>query len=173
MASDRIKVVGYAQAVQYTNGIEYRNFTPDLVGLQLASNGGTPLFSMGSFYITTNLEPKTDKTFITNKFSNFVTLSTLNVNQSQSQTLLSNNASVFLNLDKTNLNNYALFGSLTEFIRVSLEDIITNWPASLFLNPFAQTSSGQQLIGNTYDNYFYNQVTQTSNFRVNTKLFSL
>ena len=168
MASDRIKVVGYAQAVQYTNGIEYRNFTPDLVGLQLASNGGTPLFSMGSFYITTNLEPKTDKTFITNKFSNFVTLSTLNVNQSQSQTLLSNNASVFLNLDKTNLNNYALFGSLTEFIRVSLEDIITNWPASLFLNPFAQTSSGQQLIGNTYDNYFYNQVTQTSNFRVNT-----
>ena len=125
MNNNKIKVAGYAQKVVYTDGIEYRNFTPDLVGLQLASNGGTPLFTMGNFAITTNLEPKSDKTFITNKFSNFVSLSDIDLSLSQTQTLLSDNASVILNLDKTNINYYALFGSLSEFIRVSLEDIIT------------------------------------------------
>ena len=64
MASNKIKVVGYAQKVVFTDGIEYRNFTPDLVGLQLASNGGTPLFTMGNFSITSNLDSKLDKTYL-------------------------------------------------------------------------------------------------------------
>ena len=33
--SDRVKVVGYAQRVFFNDGIEYRNFTDDLVGNQL------------------------------------------------------------------------------------------------------------------------------------------
>ena len=36
--SDKIKVVGYAQRVFFDNGIEYRNFTDDLVGNQLTEN---------------------------------------------------------------------------------------------------------------------------------------
>jgi hypothetical protein len=31
----------------FGNGIEYRPFSPDLVGVQIASDGGTPLFTMG------------------------------------------------------------------------------------------------------------------------------
>jgi hypothetical protein len=97
MSNDRIKVVGYAQKVSYTDGIEYRNFTPDLVGIQLASDGGTPLFTMGNFAITTNLDPKIDKFFNTAKFSNFITLADLNLSMSEAQTLLADNAGVFLN----------------------------------------------------------------------------
>ena len=166
--SNRIKVVGYAQSVNYTDGIQYRNFSPDLVGVQLASSGGTSLFTMGNFSITTNLNPKIDKTFISNGFSDFVSLSDLGLTLEQAQTLLLNNAGVILNLDKSNLSNYALFGSLTEFIRVSLEDIITNWPASLHTTSIIQTTTGKSISGNTFDNYIYNSTTNISSFSLNT-----
>ena len=143
---NKIKVVGYAQKEFFGNGIEYRPFSPDLSGLQTTSNSGTTLFTMGNFTITTNMEPKNDKTFITNKFSKFLTLNDLNVTLTQAQTLLDNNATVTLNLDKTNLNYYALFGSFTEYIRVSLENIITNWPASLYVNPNASDVFGNALF---------------------------
>ena len=66
--SNKIKVVGFSKKEFLGNGIEYRPFSPDLVGVQLASNGttlannGTTLFTMGNFNITTNMEPKSDKT---------------------------------------------------------------------------------------------------------------
>ena len=170
--SDRIKVAGYAQKVVYDGSIEYRNFTPDLVGIQLASDGGTPLFTMGSFAITTNLDPKLDKTFNTSKFSNFVTLSDLGLTIDQTQTLLTNNAGVYLNLDKTNLDYYALFGSLTEFVRVSLEDIIINWPASLYLNPVQTNSLGQPFTGYTVENYVYDSIYETATFKINTNFIN-
>ncbi len=168
MSSNKIKVVGYAKKVFFNDGIEYRNFSPDLVGLQLASDGGTPLFTMGNFSITTNMEPKSNKTFITNKFSNFISLSDLDLTLAQTQTLLQDNASVILNLNKTNLNYYALFGSLSEFVRISLEDIITKWPASLYLTPLSQTPSGQVLNGYTYQDYIYDILSDTSTFKVDT-----
>jgi hypothetical protein len=166
--SNKIKVAGYAQKIVYIDGIEYRDFTPDLVGLQFASNGGTPLFTMGNFAITTNLEPKVNKIFISNKFSNFVSLSDLNVNVDTNKELLNNNAIVILNLDKTNLNNYALFGSLSEYIRVSLENIIINWPASLYMVPISQNASGQILNGYTFEDYTYDSLSEISSFKINT-----
>ena len=100
----KVKVAGYSKKVTYDYGnIQYRNFDPDLVGLQLSSHGGTPLFTMGNFAITTNMDPKSDKNFVTTKFSNFVSLTDLNLTVTETQTLLSNNAGVYLNLDKKNL----------------------------------------------------------------------
>jgi len=166
------KIAGYAKKTVYNGNIEYRNYSPDLVGLQLTSAGGTPLFTMGNFNITTNLDPKTDKTFVTKQFSDFVTLEGLNLTVSQTETLLNNNATVFLNIDKSKLSYYAKFGSLTEFIRVALEDIIINWPASIFMRPIKSMSNGDQLIGNTYENYVYNELTNTASFRIPTNFIN-
>jgi hypothetical protein len=57
MSNSKIKVAGYAKE-NFWCGIEYRPFSPDLVGVQIASDGGTPLFTMGNFSITTNMDPK-------------------------------------------------------------------------------------------------------------------
>lgn len=171
--SGRIKVVGYAQKTFFGNGIEYRNFSPDLVGVQLASNGGTPLFTMGNFSITTNIDPKSDKTFVTNKFSNFISLTSLDLTFQKTLELLLDNAGVILNLDKTNLNNYALFGSFSEFVRVSLEDIIIKWPASLYITPIAKsTTSLSTLTGYTFENYIYDALTDTATFKINTNVIN-
>ena len=168
MSNDRIKVVGYAQKVSYTDGIEYRNFTPDLVGVQLASNGGTPLFTMGNFAITTNFDPKLNKTYNTSKFSQFLTLDNLNLTLEEATTLLNDNAGVFLNLDKSNLNYYALFGSLSEYVRVALENIIINWPASLYVTPIAISNTGYNITGYTAENYVYDNIYEVSTFKINT-----
>lgn len=172
MPNDKIKVAGYAQKVTYADGIEYRNFTPDLVGLQLTSNGGTPLFTMGGFTITTNMEPKLNKNFNVSPFSNFVTLADLNLTVEENKKLLDDNTKVFLNLDRTNLNYYALFGSLSEFVRVSLENIIIKWPASLYLNSIAETADGQDLDGPTFQDYVYDSLYETSTFKIDTNFIN-
>ncbi len=169
MSNKRIKVAGYSQKVTYTDNIEYRNFSPDLVGLQLTSDGGTPLFTMGNFAVTTNLDPKKNKNFVTSKFSNFVTLTDLNLTVQQTLDLLTNNAGVILNLDRTNLNNYALFGSLTEAIRVALENIITTWPAALYITPeYALEPLYVTQSGYTLENYTYDSISDVATFSVNT-----
>ena len=171
MPSDKIKVAGYSQKVFFGNGIEYRNFSPDLVGLQLTSDGGTPLFTMGNFSITTNVDKKKTKNFITSNFSNFITLTDLDLTLQTTLALLSNNAGVILNLDKRNLTNYALFGSFKEFVRVALENIITNWPAALYVNPLYQQSTDNiTQSGYTIQNYTYDSVNDVSSFMVNTNV---
>jgi hypothetical protein len=167
-SNPRIKVVGYAQKVVYNDNIEYRNFMPDLAGPSLVSSGSTSLFTLGNFAVTTNYSPKTTKTFTTKNFSNFVTLTNLNTNLADSLNLLLNNATVLLNLDTTDLTNYALFGSLTELVRVSLEDIIINWPAALYVNPiYAIPPVYLTQSGYTVENYIYNSISNQSSFRVN------
>lgn len=166
--NSRVKVVGYAQRVFYNDNIEYRNFTPDLAGAPLVSTGGTALFTMGNFSVTTNFEPKVNKTFITNNFSNFVSLTDLNTTLETSLQLLLDNATVYLNLDKTDLTNYALFGSLNEYVRVSLEDIILNFPAALYVNPtYAIAPSYITSSGYTVEDYQYDSITNKSRFKVN------
>jgi hypothetical protein len=170
--SNNIKVAGYVKKEVYNGNIEYRNFNPDLVGLQLTSDGGTPLFTMGNFSVTTNMDPKQDKTYVTGQFSEYYSLDTLKITPEQAQVLLTDNAGVLLNLDKSKLKYYAMFGSLTEFVRVNLEDIITKWPASLFLSPFVTNNIGVSVVMDTYENYTYDIISDTSSFRIDTNLIN-
>ena len=168
----KVKVAGYSKKVTYDYGnIQYRNFDPDLVGLQLASNGGTPLFTLGNFNITTNLDPKLDKNFITGNFTNFITLDNLNLTLDETQSLVTENTTTTLNLDNTKLKNFVLFGSMTDYVRVSLENIITNWPASLYVETLVNIN-GIDYNVNTYENYIYDTLLNISTFKVNTNYIS-
>ena len=171
-----IKVSGYKQQVNYGNtpGISYRDFSVSLAGQQLTSYGGTALFTGGgNFAVLTNDNTRLTKLFKTNKFSPFYTLSTYGI--TTTQTLDSNNNStnvlpsyipsqteMNLNLDKRNILNYAYFGSFKEFIRVELEQIILNWPASLYINNLYGNSTSP-----TLENYVYDNFNDTCSFKVN------
>jgi hypothetical protein len=165
--SDRIKVVGYAKKIVYDGTIEYRPFSPDLVGTQLASDGGTPFFTMGNFSVTKNFDAKKNKVFTTNNFSNFVTLTDLDLTLQKTIELLSNNAGVILNLDRKKLSNYSLFAPFTEYLRVALENIITTWPAALYVNPLYNDQNGITISGLTFENYTYDSITNKSKFKIN------
>jgi len=167
--NDRIKVVGYAQRVFYDDGIEYRNFSDDLVGNQQTSDadGINSSFTFGNFVTTVNFEGRISRLFSTKKFSKYYTLSNLNLDEETANTLLNNNINTTINVDRSELCNFAYFGSATEYIRVSLEKIITDWPASLYLNPFRNTSYNT-VMGDTFNDYTYNINNNVSTFNVDT-----
>ena len=161
---NKVKVVGYAKKVFFNDGIEYRNFSPDLVGNQSTSDIGTSIFTSGNFNITTNLDAKIDKRFVTNKFSNFKSLDDMSGN-SDIEELFFINKKIKLNLDTSDVTNFAFFGSLKEYIRVSLENIIINWPASLSVEGYSTLDPS--ITGDTVENYIFNSTTNKSTFNVN------
>ena len=163
MANNKVKVVGYATKQVFNGNIEYRNFSSDLVGNQ--STGGDSIFTLGNFAITTKLDGKPSKIFTTNKFSNFNTLSNLNLTVAESE-ILFKHAEVQLKLDNSNLCNYAYFGNMLDYARVSLENIITNWPASIYTSPII----GNSITNTTVDDYLYNTITDVSTFKVDTNV---
>lgn len=169
MADNRIKVAGYAKKVVYNGGIEYRNFSDSLVGNQFTSDGGTTLFTAANFNITTNLDPKDSKIFTTKPFGDFVSLEDLKLTHEQAIEFIDTNTKIVLNIDKTDLTNYAYFGSLREFVRVSLESIIMNWPASLYVSPVNEFNPF--LGGPAFENYVTDDLTGTATFSVNAARF--
>ena len=163
---DSIKVSGYAKRVFFNSNIEYRDFSDDLVGLQLTSDGGTPLFTMGNFRITTNLSPKISKIFKQGAYSPFYTLDTLgedtieNINIQKSQKLR-------LNLDISDPLSYVWYGSSSELIRVSLEYIHNYFPAALYVD-----NKVGSVTGNNITNYSYDSVKDQTTFIVNSRYFN-
>jgi hypothetical protein len=162
---DRIKVAGYAQRVFFDNGIEYRNFSPDLVGRQLTSRGGTPLFTMGNFAVTTNIDPKSNKSFNQGTFSDFLTVDDVTEDDSTVLTI-EKNVKTQLNLDITDPLQYVWYGSFVEFNRVSLEDIQSRWPAAIYVD-----NKVGSVTGNSVTNYSYDTLNDESTFKVNSKYF--
>ena len=167
---DLIKVPGYAKRVFYNGNIEYRNFSDNLVGNQSIinidnkNNESSSLFTMGNFVVTTNNTNRSEYSFRGKNFTQFYDLTTLNFTN-DIEKLLAANTNIKLNLDNNKLSSYAYFGSATEFIRVTLENIITYWPASLYSNPLLSTPYGDY-TGYTVENYKYDAYNDKSFFDV-------
>ena len=162
----RVKIAGYSQRVFFNDGIEYRNFSDSLVGNQFTDEGGLSIFTMGNFTVTTNLDPTVSIRHNTGAYGQFYDLSTLNIDEAEVNLLLTDENNARLNLDDRNLLNHAYFGSLTEFIRVNLEEIITKWVASIYMSPVVTLPSGNQTTGYTITNYMFDPNTNTSTFNV-------
>jgi hypothetical protein len=164
--ANKVKIVGYAKKEFFNNGVEYRNFSPDLVGNQTTSEIGTPVFTAGNFNITTNLDSKVNKNFVTNQYGDFMSLETLNLDDTIKNIFFESTKKVKLNLDSNDVLNYAYFGSLREYIRVSLENIIISWPASIYVTPYS--SLDPSISGSTALNYTYDLATNKGTFDVHT-----
>ena len=159
-----VKVAGYAQRVFFNNNIEYRNFSPDIVGFGI-DDGGTTVFTNGNFTITTNLEPKPNVIFQQGSKSKYFTLN--DIKDDVDETKILENLKTKLNLDLTNPLSYIWYGSTSELIKSSLEDIFKKWPAAIYVNnTFGDT------IGNNITNYVYNPIKDESTFKISTNYFS-
>jgi len=162
---DRIKIAGYAKRVFFNDNIEYRDFSPDLVGFQLTSEGGTPLFTNGNFSIDTNLDPKPDVVFRQGTQSPLYTLD--DVVSNDQELVIEKNIKTSLNLDLTNPLSYIWYGSASELIRASLEEIQENWPAAIYVD-----NKVGSITGNNITNYVYDITNDESTFTISTSYFS-
>jgi hypothetical protein len=166
--NDKIKVVGYAQKVFYNDGIEYRNFTPDLVGNQYTSDSNTALFTYGNFAVTKNTQGRDVINYPSKPYSDFLTLDSIGATQEVIDLAFNVSVDIKLNIDNTKLENFAYFGSSTEFMRVTLESIITKWPASIYVKPLDNETYDAVY---TVEDYSYNIYYNTSKFKVKVNSF--
>lgn len=161
-----VKILGYSQAVTYPDGIRYRNFSDSLVGNQFVDDGGTALFTLGNFSVTTNLSPTTSINYNTGPYSQFFSLTDINLTEAESELLFETENRVRLKLDPYDTRAIAYFGSMTELVRVSLENIITNWPASIYVNHEIQSSDYTITQEYSVINYSYDSLSDTSIFEI-------
>jgi hypothetical protein len=163
-SSNKVKVTGYAKRTFFNSGIEYRDFSDNLVGLQLASDGGTPLFTMGNFSITTNLSPKKNKIYNQGTYSFFYTLKNLGTLIDSINIQKTEKAG--LNLDITDPLSYVWYGSSSELIRTSVEYLKNQFPAAIYVD-----NKVGSITGNNITNYSYDSIKDESTFTVNSKYF--
>jgi hypothetical protein len=139
------------------------NLDQNLNGNYFNNTASETIFSFGSFRVTSNFDGRKyiDYTNTLSSFVRPVTLETIGISDTQSSIIYQYATNAVLNLDKTDLNTFIRFGSAYEFLRVSVQNIITSYPGSLFVN--SQISRGGNI---TYTNYSYDWSTNTSTFRV-------
>jgi hypothetical protein len=139
------------------------DFSPNLVGLQFTD--GASLFTLGNFQVTTNLESRVPKNFsLGGQWSEYYSLDNLQINETISQILETNQLNVKLNFNKKDIKRYVYFGSFTEFVRVTLEQIIQKWKGSLYVTPFKFGGYSR----NTVLSFSYNTGNNTSEFTIPT-----
>jgi hypothetical protein len=162
--NNRVKIPGYAKRIFFNDNIEYRNFSPDLVGLQLTSDGGTTLFTNGNFSISVNLDPKPNVLFKQGTKSRFYTLDDIVDNSTQQNT--QENLKLKLNLDMTNPLSYVWYGSGKELVRASLVEIEDDFPAAIYVDDRVGS-----VTGNNITNYVYDIEKDESTFNLNSRYF--
>ena len=123
------------------------------------------VFTLGSFSITSNFDGRTLIDY-SNQLSSFVrpvTLETIGITDTQSEIVYQYTTNAVLNLDQSDLNTFVRYGSAYEFLRVTIQNVIVEYPGSLFAN------SQTRRTGNvTFTHYDYNEVTNICTFRVPT-----
>lgn len=122
------------------------------------------IFSFGRFSVDTNFGTRVIKNY-SNTISSFVkpiTLETLNVSDEDSIKIWNYTTDVKLNIVASDLGSYVKYGSLKELLRVSIENIIREYPSSLYIS--YQTENG----GTVYSvyNYSYNEITDRASFNI-------
>lgn len=136
----------------------------DLIGQNFVNTPTETVFSLGTFNITSNFTGRkyTDYSTKLKSFANAYTLENLGVITSGDSAIVSGiTDNIILNLDFGDLKSYVRFGSCEELMRVTIQNIILNYPASLFVNSKVENK------GNiTFYDFSYDVVTNTSLFYI-------
>ena len=119
--ANKVKVVG-------------TNLDQNLNGTNFNNTASETIFQFGSFSVTSNFDGRTYINYdnVLSTFVRPVTLETLGVTDTQSTVLHNYSINAVLNLNKSDLTTFTRFGSAYEFLRVSIQEIILKYPASLF-----------------------------------------
>lgn len=133
------------------------------VGTAFRNIPSETIFSFGDFSLETNFSTRVVRNY-NNTLSSFVkpiTLETLNVSLEDSAKIKNYTAKVDLNLETSDLGSYVRYGSLKELLRVSVENIILEYPSSVYVS--FQTETGT--VFSVFD-YSYDSVRDEAKFKV-------
>jgi hypothetical protein len=141
----------------------------NLIGGNFFNVASETVFNLGTFKVETNLAGRRTRRY-GNELSSFarpITLETIQLNDEDSDRVELMNNKVVLNLDRSDIKNFARFGSASEIFRVSVRNIISTYPASLYADP--QTDLGGST---TVFDYSYNPLDDTALFKIPSRVLS-
>ena len=120
-------------------------FSDNLVGNQFTEDSS--LMTGVNFAIETTIPEKDNKEFRTQPFSDFLTLDTINeetgATSSNISATVSSDKDIKFNNDKKNAD-CSLYGSLQQRLGVSVTNIISGYPAAIFVDATLPVGIGQQ-----------------------------
>ncbi len=138
------------------------SFSDELVGNQFTTDSS--LMTGANFAVEKAIPQKDSKNFITQPFSDFLTLDSLKeetTTTTDESTSISNEKDIKFNNDKLNADR-SLYGSLKQRILVSITNIISKYPAAVFVDG----SSPIGLSNATAERIIYNSITNTTEFLI-------
>ena len=145
----------------YGGGVEYYDtFAYGGLNLTPSIKGGDSILSRYSLFtiMTNNSEQIINKTYESGgKYKQF-TEDTLLLNYGNEKRLQ-------INYDKTNLDRIYTYGSMSESVRVTLQELKINWLGSLYFNT-------SDLEIKTYENLLYDENSDVTYFDVNLNLLN-
>ena len=103
-----------------------------LIGGNFLNDTSGSYSSLSSFKLETNFTGKINTNYdnVLTSFSNPISLESINLKESDSELILTNKR-VELNLDKSDLKSYIRFGSVVDYMKSAIHNIILDYPASL------------------------------------------
>ena len=126
-----------------------RNFSDNLVGLQLTDGGG---LTLGTFEFSTVITEKVTRDFETGNYSTLFNNSDLDLNPTFAASIYNNNFRLYPNFDETDLSNFVSYGSLSKRLEVAVNNILNYFPAALDVRNYTSaTTSADTAININYD----------------------
>jgi hypothetical protein len=126
-----------------------RNFSDNLVGLQLTDGGG---LTLGTFEFSTSITEKVNRNFETGTFSSLFNNDDLNLTPELAASVYNNNFRLYPNFDETDVTNFVSYGSLSKRLEVAINNVLNYFPAALEIRNYTSGST----TANTAVNISYN-----------------
>lgn len=139
------------------------NLDQNLNGNSFDNTVSQTIFKFGKFKLTSNFDGRIPINY-ENELSTFVkpvNLEKLNLTDVESENITFESKNAILNLDRTNLNTFTQFGSAFEFLKASLQNIIFNYPGSLYVDSNVELGSNLTFFDFTYD-----EIKDISTFKI-------
>ena len=105
-----------------------RNFSDNLVGLQLTDGGG---LTLGNFEFSTSIVEKVNRNFESGSYSSLFNNNDLNLTPELAASIYYNNFRLYPNFDETDVTNFVSYGSLSKRLEVAITNILNYFPAAL------------------------------------------
>ena len=126
-----------------------KNFSDNLVGLQITDGGGS---TGGVMEFSSSVTEKVNRNFETGNYSQLFNNDDLNLNPVLAASVYNNNFRLYPNFDETDLTNFVSYGSLSKRLQVAITNILNFFPAALDVKNYTTTVLSAETATNiSYD----------------------
>lgn len=128
-----------------------------LLGGNFLNNTSGSYSSLSTFKLETNFTGKINTNYdnVLTSFSNPISLDTIKLNEVDSE-MISTDQKVKLNFDKSDLKSYIGFGSVVDYMKSAIHNIILDYPASLYVDSEEFTINPRNTVADYIPNIYLN-----------------